>query len=166
MKNPLLHHFLAAGIAALFMLNISACNIINDGSGNSPQVELTLDKAEIVPSEAFNMSLSVYNPSSKMMTFHTSCEAFANLFTYKEDDLVDFINSDTGCLRRINTYEIKPGETLAFSWDLEAVVLSWNPDTNSVDSADAAPGEYVVQVRLNTSEEKLDKEYEKTLLIQ
>ena len=152
------------------MLSLSGCNLHNGEPDLNPQFNVAIDEPEITPDEPFSITLSVTNPSNEAITFRTSCQEFAGLFTYHDDELVDFSGNHSTCSRMINTYELEPGRELTFSWNLEASIVKWNSVTLTTDTTSATPGEYVMQIRitadsLNSQEFKIDH-LEKMLVIQ
>jgi hypothetical protein len=79
----------------------------------------------------------------------TSCKEFAGLFTYQEDNRVDFARNNSGCVRIFNTYELVSNGTLSFKWELDSSIISWNQETATTDATLAIPGEYLMQIRIN-----------------
>jgi hypothetical protein len=169
MKNTILIHTVTACFISLVILNISGCSLFSNDSDIKPEFEMSVEGYEVAPGESFVITLSVKNPSDNTISFNTSCQEFAGLFTYKSNELVDFSGNNTGCARMINTYELKPRESLSFKWDLVASIVEWNSETSSTDTTYAAPGEYLFQVRLNTEsvngKELVKNQFEKSILI-
>lgn len=169
MKKTDYIHGVTACCISLLILNISGCSFFTNDSNLKPEFEMSVDKSEIASGESFSIALSINNPSDEIIAFSTSCKEFAGLFTYKSNDLVDFSGNNSGCVRKINTYELEPRETLSFNWELEASIVKWNSETSSTDTTYAASGEYVMQVRLNTKsvngQELKRNDFEKTVLI-
>ena len=170
MENKLFINIVKACFISLVILNFSGCSIFSNDSDLNPEFEVSVESSEIDPGESFNVTLSVKNPSNNTISFSTSCQEFAGLFTYKSNELVNFSGNNTGCARMINTYELEPRESISFNWDLVASIVEWNSETTSTDTTYAGPGEYVLQVRLNTESvngQELEKnQFEKTLLVQ
>lgn len=156
-------------LITLFAVTMIGCGILNDESQSMPELNMEVEDSEIAQGDSFDVVLNVKNPSPETMVIKTSCQEFAGLFTYQEDERVDFEGNTSGCARMINTYEIAPNGTLTYRWELDSSILSWDQETATTDTTLAAPGEFLMQVRINAlsvNEQAYDfDDMEKTLTI-
>ncbi len=137
--------------ALLMSLAFSGCTLFSSDSQPEPLFMLEVENDVVGQDESFEVVLTARNPSQKSITIQTSCKEFALLFVYKGNERKDFAGDNNVCLRKINHYEIAPQSELTLTWVQTATVMSWNPETESADTASAEPGRYTIQARVNAT---------------
>jgi hypothetical protein len=149
MKSKTLFKLISAILITLIAVNMIGCGLLNDETLLIPELRMQVENMEISQGDSFEVVLNVKNPSRESLMIKTSCKEFAGLFTYQEDNRVDFARNNSGCVRIFNTYELVSNGTLSFKWELDSSIISWNQETATTDATLAIPGEYLMQIRIN-----------------
>ncbi len=105
-----------------------------------------VNRTEVAAGDTLHVTLTAYNRSIKPLIIETSCLEFAGLLITHEGENTEFGGVEPRCVRIINTYEIEPRDSLSFSWDFEAVILSIDPETMDVLVNEPAPGNYKIHI--------------------
>ncbi len=134
---------------AYLAMSIIGCGLLNEEKQLNPELSMQIISKEISQGESFDVQLNVKNPSNETLSIKTSCKEFALLLTYKENKRINFVGNNSGCLRKMNTYELPPNTTLSFSWEMNSSITSWNQETASTDTTLAPPGNYLMQLRIH-----------------
>ncbi len=140
------NHIIPTALLALLLAGCGLLGIDSDEPKEPVQFDLVLDKTVMAPGDRFTVTYTATNLSDMILTFSTSCEAFASMEgVFQDGERVNFHKSSHGCRTGLGQYVIDPNESLQFEWDIEAFTRTYEIGQPS-DTIFVAPGDYTLRV--------------------
>ncbi|MCH8558662.1 MAG: hypothetical protein LAT84_12610 [Balneolia bacterium] len=110
---------------------------------------LTTDMPEVDPGERFLATYTAKNLSNKKLEIETKCRGFATISVFQNEEMIHFNGAFPGCFTSMGYYEIGPGESISYDWEIGAYLLSREDPGAPFDTTFAAPGSYTLSVTNN-----------------
>ncbi len=115
-------------------LILAGCGILNEDSSIDSQITFGLELSTygVESGGSFVATYFVHNGGKKTVDFESNCSSLVFPVIYQGDAIVNFYGTGLGCRSFPQTFQLNPGESLHFNWDIHAYSISKEPGEDAV----------------------------------